>query len=435
MWHYLQLLIVLLAPALGACCVWDRDTLASEAKGQEAVADAITGKIDRFPPRFYEMRFARLEELLKTKPFDLGLYDDCATALNRLGKHDDALAWCTKKREAMAKFQAGEGPRDSRYRDEKNFTEQSRRLLVNEASIRLQRWVAKGLPRDLLDDVKIARSLIADARKLNATFESERYLQMLAEWFIAGEQPEKDRMLPEALGLRLANKTARGPNDELKNKGLTDCFDGLAGLIRSSETWECVDVFYWLSLAFAVDGKQSLAYMARLRAFELIDAGKGSFVPGAPKGDALKAAIVPYLFESGRRVEAKTVSDQARAEIEEEFGRRRRFAQRMLEARWEFMATKFEMGAHPDIDLRFWAGYEPPTMLKRDLPTEVPEEPKPTPAANVPPAATSLAQAPPSGNDDDALERGLVMFAAVGAATVLVVSLGLWWVMKRGAKA
>ncbi|MCC6150738.1 MAG: hypothetical protein IT461_10855 [Planctomycetes bacterium] len=429
--NYAWLLVVLLMQALPACCVWDRDTLSSEAKGQDAVADAITGKIDRYPPKFYEMRLERLRELLRTTPFDLGLYDDCTAALARLGRFDEALSTLDQKKDAMARFQGGEGPKSSRYRDPRAFDEQLRRRLVNEASIRLHRWISSGASRANTEDLVQARAQVIEAQKVSALFSSERYLQLVAEWLLAGAAPEKDSMLPEALGLRFKNKTARGPNEELKEAGLADCLDGLAGLIRSSEMWECVDVYYWLSLAYAVDGKQSLSYMARLRAFELIDAGKGSLVPGAPVGQELKQCIVPRIFESGRRIEAKTLSDQARAEIEEEFGRRRRFAQRLQEARWEFMASKFEFGSHPDVDTRFWSGYEPPSMLKYDLPSDVVVAPEAAPAVNTPTQIQEIKAAPTGGPPEDALGRSTVVFVMVGAGTVLAVSLGLWVAMKR----
>lgn len=421
----------LLAPGLFACCIWDRDTLANEAKGLDAVADAISGKVERYPPRFYEMRLERISELLKSTPFDLGLYDDCAAALDRLGRYDEALTFLDRKREAMERFAAGEGPPSSRYREERYFNEQVRRRLINEASTRLHRWVKAGGPRENMSDVAQARTLIVEARKLDSSFPAERYLQFVAEWLMAGATAEPDSLLPDALGLRYKNKTARGPNEELKVAGLDDCLDGLAGLIRSSEVWECVDVFYWLSLALAVDGRQSLAYMARLRAYEIIDAGGGSLVPNAPTAAKLKDALVPRIYEAGRKIEAKSLSDAARAEVEEEFGRRRRFAQRWREAQWEFMAGKFEFGAHPDIDLRFWAGFEAPTMLKRDLPSAEPAPPGPKPEPPKSETAPPVLKPAPDNGEDPSNARTLMTFVSVGAATVLLVSLGLWALTRR----
>lgn len=423
-------LLLLAAPALSACCIWDRDTLASEAKGLDAVSDAITGMVDRYPPKFYEMRLERIAALIEQTPFDFPVYDDAAAACDRLSRYDAALEWMEKKRLAIERFSAGEGPKNSRYREAALLAEQNHRRLINMASIRLHRWLAAGAPRDKLEDVKQARTLIVEARKINDSYGAERYLLIIADWIIAGAQPAKDRMLPEPLGLVLANKTARGPNDTLKEKNYTDCFDGLAGLVRSSELWESVDMYYWLSLAFAVDGKQSLSYMARLRAFELIDAGKGSIVPGAPTGAQLKALLIPRAMEAGRLIEVKALSEQAREDIEDEFGRRRRFAQRVKDTRWEFMNAKFTFGSHPDKDPLFWAGYEPPSMLKRDLPIDKPQDP-PKPPANTPAnePRNEMSAGPAAAEGDSG--TSMVVFAMVGAGTILLVSLALMVAMKR----
>jgi hypothetical protein len=425
------LLLLLVAQALPACCIWDRDTLASEAKGLDAVADAMTGMVDRYPPKFYEMRMERISVLLEKTPFDFPVYDDAAAALDRLGAYDAALIWMEKKRRAIERFSNGEGPPDSRYRDPKVLAEQNHRRLINSASIKLHKWLAQGAQREKMDDVTEARTLIIEARKINDSYGPERYLLIVTDWIIAGPQPAKDRMLPEPLGLVLANKTARGPNDTLKEKNYTDCFDGLAGLIRSSELWENVDMYYWLSLAFAVDGKQSLSYMARLRAFELIDAGKGSMVKGAPTGAQLKALIIPRMMEAGRLIEVKALSDRAREDIEDEFGRRRRFAQRVKEARWDFMDAKFTFGSHPDLDPLFWSGYEPPSMLKRDLPIDKPEKQPEPPPANLPRNAPPYVMEEAPGKSDEDSTSSMVVFVMVGAGTVLLVSLALWAAMKR----
>ena len=60
--------------------------------------------------------------------------------------------------------------------------------------------------------------------------------------------------------------------------------------------WESVDIFHALNVALQRDslgyergregGRNTLAYLAWLRCRELIDAGKGSMLPDAPKGEA-----------------------------------------------------------------------------------------------------------------------------------------------------
>ena len=76
---------------------------------------------------------------------------------------------------------------------------------------------------------------------------------------------------------------------------------GLAGLVVLGNAWESVDIFHALNVALQRDslgyargrdgGRNTLAYFAWLRCRELIDAGKGSMLPDAPKGEALKALL------------------------------------------------------------------------------------------------------------------------------------------------
>ena len=88
---------------------------------------------------------------------------------------------------------------------------------------------------------------------------------------------------------------------ETDPKQADDAVRGLAGLIVLGNAWESVDVFHALDIALRRDsvgyergrdgGRNSLAYLAWLRCRELIDAGKGSMLPDAPKGEALKAML------------------------------------------------------------------------------------------------------------------------------------------------
>ena len=77
-------------------------------------------------------------------------------------------------------------------------------------------------------------------------------------------------------------------------KEADDAIRGLAGLIVLGNAWESVDVFNALdvglqhdSLGYAKEregGRNTLAYLAWLRCRELIDSGKSSILPDAPKG-------------------------------------------------------------------------------------------------------------------------------------------------------
>ena len=73
-------------------CLWDRDTLAEEAKGKVDEVNVLIGWFDRYPAEYYELRLKRVRKTLKEQPDNLDLYDDAAVALDRLHKSDEALS-------------------------------------------------------------------------------------------------------------------------------------------------------------------------------------------------------------------------------------------------------------------------------------------------------------------------------------------------------
>lgn len=103
-WFPLLLTVLVLVPAAGRACIWDRDTLEHEAKGLPDVVQVITGRFERNPPLFYEMRLRRVTAVLRARPDDLAAYDDAGAACDRLGKGDDALAWMAKKRARLERL-------------------------------------------------------------------------------------------------------------------------------------------------------------------------------------------------------------------------------------------------------------------------------------------------------------------------------------------
>ena len=50
--------VVMATPA--RACIWDRDTLRFETLALPGVVEIITGRIERYPPLYYEMRLARV---------------------------------------------------------------------------------------------------------------------------------------------------------------------------------------------------------------------------------------------------------------------------------------------------------------------------------------------------------------------------------------
>lgn len=101
--------LIALAALLGVpiavvACLWDRDTPASEAKGMPGVVAALTGRFERNPPLYYEMRLARVGRLIHASPDALTAYDDVGVACDRLGRGDEAITWMEKKRAQLEKL-------------------------------------------------------------------------------------------------------------------------------------------------------------------------------------------------------------------------------------------------------------------------------------------------------------------------------------------
>jgi hypothetical protein len=89
-------------PLSVAACLWDRDTPVEEARGRPEVVAVLTGRFERNPPLFYEMRLGRVTAYLRDHPEDLAAYDDAGVACDRLGRGDEAISWMEKKREQLA---------------------------------------------------------------------------------------------------------------------------------------------------------------------------------------------------------------------------------------------------------------------------------------------------------------------------------------------
>jgi hypothetical protein len=111
----LALVLSLLATGSAHACLKDRDSdsLAAEARGLPEMVGVITGRFERNPPLFYEMRVKRVAAELAARPGDLPLYDDIAVALDRLGRDDEAVAWIEKKHTRIA----GTGIYDPNFRE------------------------------------------------------------------------------------------------------------------------------------------------------------------------------------------------------------------------------------------------------------------------------------------------------------------------------
>jgi len=344
------LLGCLLLPTRAAlACIWDRDTLAAEAKGLPDTVAVVTGRFDRNPPLYYEMRLARVAAEIEKTPGNLALYDDAAVACDRLGRSADAIAWMEAKRGALERAPAGKGTTEHRYR-----------YLANAGTFWAHRWIHDGADRRRLEMVRKARELIAKAIKLNpdAHFGRERYQLRALDWILSPPKVDAEAtLLPNFLDLDLYPTIKdRGV---LKSEGISDAVAGVSGLIVLGNAWESVDVYLALAAALQAEGRSSLAYLAHLRAEELVNAGRRSLHPKAPQGESLRDWLggVHYPIQHKEPLDA-------------EFKRLRQEADGRNRARTDFMVARLEDGRHPDTDPSFWAGYqEPPAPRLSNLST------------------------------------------------------------------
>jgi hypothetical protein len=209
-----------------------------------------------------------------------------------------------------------------------------------------------------IGEVKAARDEIANALEINpnAHFGREKYQLRALEWIVDPPKAKGWGFLPNLLGWSFGDVYGQ----QTDPKAADDAVRGLAGLIVLGNAWESVDNFHALNVALQRDslgyergregGRNTLAYLAWLRCRELIDAGKGSMLPGAPRGEGLKSLLSRSDFAEPDFVGADELLGPA-------FQKLRAEADAWQSARTAFMTRRLKEGRHPDTDPSFWNGY------------------------------------------------------------------------------
>ena len=193
--------------------------------------------------------------------------------------------------------------------------------------------------------------------KPNAHFGREKYQLKAMEWIIHPPKLQKE-YLPSILGVKF--DVAEELDSVPKAK---EAVAGLSGLIVLGDAWQSVDVFYALAKSLQGDEKSSPAYMARLRAAELIGNGRGSALPTAPSGKALKNLLVEegsprYLLQK-RNIEI----------LEKKFKDLRAEADEWHMERNKYMLKRLKFGRHPDTDKTFWNDWQEPAAPSLHVPS------------------------------------------------------------------
>jgi len=312
-------------------CLWDRDTLAAEARGLPGVVEIITGRFERNPALYYEKRLQRVLKELETDPFNFSLLDDAAVACDRLGRQDEALRLMERKRLAL----------EAAPPDDEATSEGRYRYLANTGTFYAHRWFANGASQNNRDDLELARSFVCAAIQQNpgAHFGREIYQLKFIEAFLDPPPPDEVSW-PFVPGALIEDQTAQSAKEAIR---------GYTGLIALGNAWESPAVFLSLAQALGQKRDPSVAHLAYLRAEEIARAQGGRSPEGARQ---------PPFPPGGLAIDGIEKEDYAH--LETEFLRLRKEADAWHRARTSFMIERLQKGLHPDIDGGFWFGYFQP---------------------------------------------------------------------------
>lgn len=370
----LLLSVILFRPAVGSACGWDQDTIWMDARYMNDVVSVLVGRFPRNPPLYYEMRLERTKKELAKDPKNLLAYDDAGVACDRLGRPAEAIEWMAKKKAQLDALPESPAKKEALYR-----------YLANLGTFRFHLWLKQGAPRDSLSDVQRAKELLAEAVLINpdAHFGREKYQVLAMDWILA-PKPSLEELKFEYHGTDLTWTLIPSFLGSMKQiaerehlaKKYPDAARGLAGLIALGSSWESVDVFHNLAMVFRLLTDQpSLAAVASMRAWELLDAGKKTLYPYAPADpkSAIGFTRNTFHFENGRSLSElksqfgitsyKQVKQmKGRNLVEKQYFAMLAEAEAWTRSRDAYLLAQLQAGKHPDTHPDFWAAWsEPPT--------------------------------------------------------------------------
>lgn len=328
---YLILAFICLFSGTAFACIWDRDTLRHEAEGIPDILETISGRFDRYPDLYYEMRRDRILPLIEKSPQDLALYDDIAVAYDRLGDSDTAIKWMEKKKVQL---------------DLNPDPVHEYRYFANLGTFYAHRWLKTGGDLNDLTDIDTATVLIKKCIELNpeAHFGREKYQLKALKWIQSHSGLDGNSPIVEPDGM--VTKTEKGTPP-------SEAVQGFSGLITLGAAWESVDIFEALAYALQNEGRHHIAWLASLRVNELVKDGKHSLTGNPTEG-------IHYNLVDDRKP-LNTYYKALRAE-----------AQNWQKNRTSFIEQKLKRGEHPDTHPGFWIDYsektsppQPPLKIKK----------------------------------------------------------------------
>lgn len=348
--HYLPLL--LLFPVSAFACLNDRDSdkLINEGRRLPDVVRVTTGRFERNPPLFYQMRIERETKEIAVHPDHLSLYDDVAVAYDRLGNDDAAIDWIERKHRRLH-GDPKVGPQHEDWY----------RYYANVGTFHAHHWLRSGqLSSGPLGEMEQARDAIAKAIEIkpDAHFGREKYQLLALEWIIAKRQKPEDTgelegYLTEKLGISFF------PESDAKQKQEVDkAITGLMGLVVLGNAWESIDIFATLAKLVDWRREQKLAHFADLRQIELLKAGKNFLFPNTAVSTN---RYIDHLYNA--RPFATNIGN-----VEEKFTELRAEAESWQQARTAYMLVRLKAGRHPDTDSTFWKDYHPVPAPSLEIP-------------------------------------------------------------------
>lgn len=323
------LLLLLLQSPLA--CLWDYDTLRVEASGKMDIVHVLTGRFERWPDRYYEMRLEHVTRELDQGGLSLeerlDRLDNAAVALDRLKRSDEAVVMIERKRALLE----AEDPTKTKQEDHWY------RFYANAGTLYAHRWFAQGATREKMADLERGRDLIRKAIELNpgAHFGREDVQLAIMEWMVEDPQVDLGGYLDSYNEGRISSERAR---------------KGLVGLVMLGNAWESVDVFQAIGHISALQlGEGAVAELANERARELLRAGKKSLL-ATDEEPAIRTTL-----SGPKRVRAEYLELRADADA-------------WAKEREAFVLKRLGEGKHPDTDQDFWEGYmeRPPRPLDAD---------------------------------------------------------------------
>ncbi|MBW3637222.1 MAG: hypothetical protein KY445_12290 [Armatimonadetes bacterium] len=339
----LLLLLPLLLSSSALACLNDRDSdsLAVQSARFPDTLRVITGRFERNPPLFYEMRIRRSLAQLKKNPRQFGLYDDIGVAFDRLHKGNEALQIMAKKRALLPPF------------DVKNpqIKEAWYRYYANAGTFHAHRFL--GAKSGNIREMEKARNYIKRAMEIkpNAHFGREKYQLLAMEWILA----VKTKKTKESLGTFLQRREGWMETGASQEKERQAAVEGFSGLIVLGAAWQSVDVFEALSAALDSGSGVTLRHLALRRGEEILkNGGRSLATPQVEDQHLQEMTLISGSGEMGIGV-----NERNRKTLDELFPRLRAEADTWSGQRTAYMLSRLVKGRHPDTDATFWKEWKP----------------------------------------------------------------------------